>query len=78
MLWHNENRNNEEISNHATETCPYSSIDTVHRILTKLARSRTLSARQAERAIIFMFCAEGLNNLQISERVSIGQDSVSK
>lgn len=52
--------------------------DSVYQILLKFARSRTLPARQVERAKIFMFCADGLNNLQISQRVSIGQDSVSK
>lgn len=52
--------------------------DTVYQIVSKFARSRTLPARQVERAKIFMLCADGLNNLQISERVSIGQDSVSK
>ena len=52
--------------------------DTVYQIVSKFARSRTLPACQVERAKIFMLCADGLNNLQISERVSIGQDSVSK
>lgn len=50
----------------------------VYQILSKFARSRTLPARQVERAKIFLLCADGLNNLQISEKVSIGQDSVSK
>lgn len=52
--------------------------DTVYQIVSTFARSRTLPARQVERAKIFMLCADGLNNLQISEQVSIGQDSVSK
>lgn len=52
--------------------------DSVYQILSKFAKSRTLPVRQVERAKIFMLCADGLNNLQISERVSIGQDSVSK
>ncbi len=52
--------------------------DPVYRILSKFSKSRTLPARQVERAKIFLLCADELNNLQISERVSIGQDSVSK
>lgn len=52
--------------------------DSVYRILLKFSKSRTLPARQVERAKIFLLCADGLNNLQISQKVSIGQDSVSK
>lgn len=52
--------------------------DSVYHILSRFSKSRTLPARQVERAKIFLLCAEGLNNLQISEKVSIGQDSVSK
>lgn len=52
--------------------------DSMYHILSKFSKSRTLPARQVERAKIFLLCAEGLNNLQISEKVSIGQDSVSK
>ena len=52
--------------------------DSVYHILPKFSKSRTLPARQVERAKIFILCADGLNNLQISEKVSIGQDSVSK
>lgn len=52
--------------------------DSVYHILSKFSKSRTLPARQVERAKIFILCADGLNNLQISEKVSIGQDSVSK
>ena len=52
--------------------------DSEYHILLKFSKSRTLPARQVERARIFILCADGLNNLQISEKVSIGQDSVSK
>lgn len=52
--------------------------DTVYRILSKFAKSRTLPARQVQRAIIFLLCADGLNNLQISKQVALSQDSVSK
>lgn len=52
--------------------------DTVYRILSKFSKSRTLPARQVERAKIFLLCADGLNNLQISGKVSVGQDSVSR
>ena len=52
--------------------------DSVYHILSKISKSRTLPARQVERAIIFILCADGLNNILISQKVSIGQDSVSK
>ena len=52
--------------------------DSVYHILLKFSKSRTLPARQVERAKIFILCADGLNNLQIAEKDSIGQDSVSK
>lgn len=52
--------------------------DSVHSILSKFSKSRTLPARQVERAKIFLLCADGLDNLQISKNVSIGQDSVSR
>ena len=52
--------------------------DSVSCILSKFSKSRTLPARQVERAKIFLLCVDGLNNLQISAKVSIGQDSVSK
>lgn len=47
-------------------------------ILSKFARSRTLPARQVQRAKIILLAADGLNNMQISGQVSLGQDSVSK
>lgn len=52
--------------------------DSVYHILSKISKSRTLPARQVERAKIFILCADGLNNILISQKVSIGQDSVSK
>lgn len=52
--------------------------DSIHSILSKFSKSRTLPARQVERAKIFLLCADGLDNLQISKNVSIGQDSVSR
>lgn len=52
--------------------------DSVYHILSKFSKSRTLPARQVERAKVFILCADGLNNLQISQKVSIGQDSVSR
>ena len=52
--------------------------DSVHSILLKFSKSKTLPARQVERAKIFLLCADGLDNLQISRNVSIGQDSVSR
>lgn len=52
--------------------------DSVYHILSKFSKSRTLPAPQVERAKIFILCADGLNNLQISEKVRIGQDSVNK
>ena len=37
--------------------------DSVHSILSKFSKSRTLPARQVERAKIFLLCADGLDNL---------------
>lgn len=47
-------------------------------ILSKFAKSRTLPARQIQRAKIVLLAADGLNNIQISTQVGLGQDSVSK
>lgn len=47
-------------------------------ILSKFAKSRKLSARQVQRAKIILLAADGLNNMQISTQVGLGQDSVSK
>lgn len=51
---------------------------TIHTVLSKFARSRTFSVRQVQRAKIILLAAEGLNNMQISKQVGLGQDSVSK
>ena len=50
----------------------------IHHILLKFSKSRTLPARQVQRAKIILLAADGLNNMQISNRVGLGQDSVSK
>lgn len=47
-------------------------------ILSKFAKSRTLPAHQVQRAKIILLAADGLNNMQISTQVGLGQDSVSK
>ena len=47
-------------------------------ILSKFAKSRTFPARQVQRAKIILLAADGLNNMQISKQVGLGQDSVSK
>ena len=52
--------------------------ETVQPILSKFAKSRTLPARQVQRAKIILLASEGLNNMQISKQVGLGQDSVSK
>lgn len=52
--------------------------DSVRRILSSFAKSRTLPARQVQRAKIFLACSDGLSNLQISSQIELGQDSVSK
>lgn len=52
--------------------------DAIYKIFSKISKSRTLPFRQVERAKIFLLCADGLNNFQISYQVSIKQDSVSK
>ena len=50
----------------------------IHHILSKFSKSRTLPARQVQRAKIILLVADGMNNMQISTRVGPGQDSVSK
>lgn len=50
----------------------------VQPILSNFAKSRTLPARQVQRANIILLASEGLNNMQISKQVGLGQDSVSK
>ena len=50
----------------------------IRQILTKFAKSRTFPARQVQRARIILLAADDLNNMQISTRVGLGQDSVSK
>ncbi len=52
--------------------------EAIRTILTKFAKSRTLPARQVQRAKIILFAADGLDNMQISIQVGLGQDSVSK
>ena len=44
----------------------------------KFAKSRTFPARQVQRAKIILLAADGLDNMQISNQVGLGQDSVSK
>ena len=50
----------------------------IRHILSKFAKSRTFPARQVQRARIILLAADGLNNMQISTQVGLGQDSVSK
>ena len=52
--------------------------EAIQPILLKFAKSRTLPARQVQRANIILLASEGLNNMQISKQVGLGQDSVSK
>ena len=52
--------------------------EAIRTILSKFAKSRTLPARQVQRAKIILLAADGLNNMQISGQVGLGQDSVSK
>lgn len=52
--------------------------DSIQRILLKFSRSRSLPVRQVQRSKIVLLAAEGLNNMQISQQVGLGQDSVSK
>lgn len=47
-------------------------------VLSKFAKSRTFPARQVQRAKIILLAADGLDNMQISRQVGLGQDSVSK
>lgn len=50
----------------------------IRHILSKFAKRRTLPARQVQRAKIILLAADGFNNMQISNQVGLGQDSVSK
>lgn len=52
--------------------------EAIRPILFKFSRSRTFPARQVQRAKIILLAADGLNNMQISKQVGLGQDSVSK
>lgn len=52
--------------------------EAIRPVLSKFSRSRTLPARQVQRAKIILLAADGLNNMQISGQVGLGQDSVSK
>ena len=52
--------------------------EAIRPILTKFAKSRTFPARQVQRAKIILLAADGLDNMQISNQVGLGQDSVSK
>ena len=52
--------------------------DAIRSILSKFAKSRSFPARQVQRAKIILLAADGLDNMQISNQVGLGQDSVSK
>ena len=52
--------------------------EAIRTIFSKYARSRTFSARQVQCAKIILLTADGFDNMQISGRVGLGQDSVSK
>ena len=52
--------------------------EAVQPILSKFAKSRTLPARKVQRANIILLASNGFNNMQISKKVGLGQDSVSK
>ena len=47
-------------------------------ILSRVARSKTLPARQVQRARIILLATDGFDNMYISKQVALGQDSVSK
>ena len=48
----------------------------IHHILFKFSKSRTLPARQVQRAKIILLAADGMNNMQISTRVGPGQQPI--
>lgn len=50
----------------------------IHHIFSKFSKSRTLPARQVQRAKIILLAADGMNNMQISTRVGPGQDFASQ
>ena len=47
--------------------------DAIRPILSKFAKSRTFSARQVQRAKIILLAADGLDNMQISNRAGFCQ-----
>ena len=49
--------------------------DAIRPIFSKFAKSKTFSARQVQRAKIILLAADGLDNMQISKQVGLGQDS---
>lgn len=52
--------------------------ETILPILLKFSKSKTLPACQVQRAKIILLAADGLNNMEISKQIALGQDSVSK
>ena len=52
--------------------------DSIRSIFSKLAKSRTFSARQVQRAKIILLATDGLDDMKISNQVGLGQDSVSE
>ena len=50
--------------------------DEIRPVISKYAQSKTLPARQVQRAKIILLAADGHSNMQISKQVGLGQDSV--
>lgn len=46
--------------------------EAIRPILSRSAKSRTLPARQVQRAKILLLAADGLDNMQISKQVGLG------
>ena len=60
------------------DAAPVKIPEDIRHILAKFVKSRTFSTRQVQRAKIILLAAEGLNNMQRSTQIGLGQDSVSK
>ena len=64
-IWHNQKKNQ---GDHSEEILPFVAApvkipEDIHHILSKFSKSRTLPARQVQRAKIILLAADGMNNM---------------
>ena len=52
--------------------------EAIQPVLFKFAKSKAFPTRQVQRAKIILLATNGLDNMQISKQIGLGQDSVSK